>query len=224
MVTAPDRQTPAARLVYVNVGGPGQLPHWAADRDVRGSSECHSQPLTGLPGISHIWRLWRSTMGEGDGWGEVRRACWDSLPPNHLWMVHLLLHTSFEPQMTPWREKEGGKGSAFNVCVFEHFHTDSFSIQSYFNRVRYWQLQLKLAMHCRFCIYFLCTCCVIHNNCRTDVPNNLQETSRECGVKLLFPFNSKNKYENYLFLNIILFCNIISCWAVTINQQIFRFK
>lgn len=54
--------------------------------------------------------------------GEVRRACWDSLPPNHVWMVHLPLHTSFEPQMTSWKKRrasEREREESFNICVFE---------------------------------------------------------------------------------------------------------
>lgn len=51
--------------------------------------------------------------------GEARRACWDSLPSNHLWMVRLLLHTWF-----------GRLECAFNVCAFEnvHFYTFCFIV------------------------------------------------------------------------------------------------
>lgn len=62
--------------------------------------------------------------------GEVRWAYWDSHPPNHLWTVHLLLHTSFEPQMTSWGERERESilllmYASLKMCIF---HTGHFSV------------------------------------------------------------------------------------------------
>lgn len=104
----------AACLVYVNAGGLGQLPHWAVQIE---TSEAHESGtrnlLSGYPGSLYLhmrgWQ-WRSTQVEGDGCGGAR---WDSHPPDHLWMVQLLLHSLFEPQ------GEEGKTCAYlNWLVF----------------------------------------------------------------------------------------------------------
>lgn len=77
----------------------------AADRDVRGPSEWHSPPPPRISALA-CWGVRCGGVARVREMGEVRLACWDSLPPNHLWMVHLLLYTSFEAQMTCWRERQ----------------------------------------------------------------------------------------------------------------------
>lgn len=55
-VTAPDRRAPAARLVYVNAGGPGLRPRWAPQRDVREALAASRRGGVGRGGVTRLRR------------------------------------------------------------------------------------------------------------------------------------------------------------------------
>lgn len=176
MVTAPDRRTPAARLVYVNVGGPGQLPHWAAQIETSEARQSDTRNLS--LGYAGSWRThtggrqWRSTQGEGR-WVRWRGPAGT---PSHL-IIHGWFIYFFTLRLNhKWHLGEEGERILLLICIFEYLHFYTNSILFHFDRVRPWQLQSKLAMLCQFCLYFLCTCYFIHKTGISDGPNTIQET------------------------------------------------